>query len=251
MYHEIADITVTPSRLAVAPDVFADQLAYLRDEGFNAITAGELSKILAGAPGDLPERPVVLTFDDGYGDFYSQGLPLLKQHGFTGTIFMTTGWIGKEDERKRMLNWRELAEVEQAGIEIGAHTCKHPQLDQLPENLIREELYVSKSLLEDNLGLPVPGLAYPFGYSNAKVRRVTRELGYAYAYSVDNALSTSAANAFAIPRLTVKRITTMTDFRKMVSGQDTLTLKRDRILTSGFSVVRRAKSTLQTARKSA
>lgn len=250
MYHEIADITVTPSRLAVAPDAFADQLAYLRDEGFNAITAGELSKILAGGPGDLPERPVVLTFDDGYGDFYSQGLPLLKQHGFTGTIFMTTGWIGKEDERKRMLNWRELAEIEQAGIEIGAHTCKHPQLDQLPENLIREELYVSKSLLEDNLGLPVPGLAYPFGYSNAKVRRVTQELGYAYAYAVDNALSTSAANAFAIPRLTVKRITTMTDFRKMVSGQDTLTLKRDRILTSGFSVVRRAKSTLQTARKS-
>lgn len=250
MYHEIADITVTPSRLAVAPDAFADQLAYLRDEGFNAITAGELSKILAGGPGELPERPVVLTFDDGYGDFYSQGLPLLKQHGFTGTIFMTTGWIGKEDEKKRMLNWRELAEVEQAGIEIGAHTCKHPQLDQLPENLIREELYVSKSLLEDNLGLPVPGLAYPFGYSNAKVRRVTQELGYAYAYAVDNALSTSAANAFAIPRLTVKRITTMTDFRKMVSGQDTLTLKRDRILTSGFSVVRRAKSTLQTARKS-
>lgn len=250
MYHEIADIAVTPSRLAVAPDAFADQLAYLRDEGFNAITAGELSKILAGGPGELPERPVVLTFDDGYGDFYSQGLPLLKQHGFTGTIFMTTGWIGKEDEKKRMLNWRELAEVEQAGIEIGAHTCKHPQLDQLPENLIREELYVSKSLLEDNLGLPVPGLAYPFGYSNAKVRRVTQELGYAYAYAVDNALSTSAANAFAIPRLTVKRITTMTDFRKMVSGQDTLTLKRDRILTSGFSVVRRAKSTLQTARKS-
>ena len=250
MYHEIADIAVTSSRLAVAPDVFADQLAYLRDEGFNAITAGELSKILAGGPGELPERPVVLTFDDGYGDFYSQGLPLLKQHGFTGTIFMTTGWIGKEDEKKRMLNWRELAEVEQAGIEIGAHTCKHPQLDQLPENLIREELYVSKSLLEDNLGLPVPGLAYPFGYSNAKVRRVTQELGYAYAYAVDNALSTSAANAFAIPRLTVKRITTMTDFRKMVSGQDTLTLKRDRILTSGFSVVRRAKSTLQTARKS-
>ena len=124
-----------------------------------------------------------------------------------------------------MLNWRELAEVEQAGIEIGAHTCKHPQLDQLPENLIREELYVSKSLLEDNLGLKVPGLAYPFGYSNAKVRRVARELGYDYAYAVGNALTTGAADTFALPRLTVQRATTMDDFRKMVNGQDTMTLQ--------------------------
>ena len=244
MYHEIADPTVTPSPLAVAPDVFADQLAYLHDAGFNTITAGELSAILAGGAGDLPERPIVLTFDDGYGDFYSQGLPLLKQHGFTGTVFVTTGWVGKEGEAKRMLNWRELAEAEQTGIEIGAHTCKHPQLDQLPENLLREELYVSKTLLEDNLGLPVPGLAYPFGYSNAKVRQVVRELGYGYAYAVDNVLATSAANQFTIPRLTIKRTTTMPDFRKMVNGQDTLTIKRDRVLSSGFSVVRRAKSTL-------
>src|ERR1700741_4081667 len=101
MYHEIADIAATPSRLAVSPDVFADQLAYLGDAGFNAVTAGELSAILAGGGGELPERPVVLTFDDGYGDFYSQALPLLKQHGFTGTLFMTTGWIGKEGEKKR------------------------------------------------------------------------------------------------------------------------------------------------------
>ncbi len=151
----------------------------------------------------------MLTFDDGYGDFYSQALPLLKQHGFTATLFQTTGWIGKEGEKKRMLNWRELAEVEQAGIEIGAHTCKHPQLDQLPENLIREELYVSKSVLEDNLGLKVPGLAYPFGYSNAKVRQVARELGYDYGYAVGNALTTTAADKFALPRLTVRRATTI------------------------------------------
>ena len=103
-------------------------------------------------------------------------LPLLKQHGFTGTVFQTTGGGGKEGEEKRILNWRELAEIEQAGIEIGAHTCTHPQLDQLPESLMREELYASKSLLEDNLGLKVPGLAYPYGYSSARVRRTQRAM---------------------------------------------------------------------------
>jgi peptidoglycan/xylan/chitin deacetylase (PgdA/CDA1 family) len=164
---------------------------------------------------------------------------------------MTTGWIGKEGEKKRMLNWRELAEAEQSGIEIGAHTCEHPQLDQLPENLVREELYVSKSLLEDNLGLKVPGLAYPFGYSSPKVRRVARDVGYDYGYSVGNALTTSAADAFALPRLTVRRATTIDDFRKMVNGRDTTMLQRDRILTSGYSVVRRTRSTLRSLRRTA
>jgi peptidoglycan/xylan/chitin deacetylase (PgdA/CDA1 family) len=250
MYHEIADATLTPSVLAVSPEVFTDQLAFLSDSGFNAITAGELSAILTDGTGELPERPVVLTFDDGYGDFYTQAMPLLKQHGFTATVFQTTGWVGKEGEAKRMLNWRELAEIEQAGIEIGAHTCTHPQLDQLPENLLHEELYVSKSLLEDNLGLKVPGLAYPYGYSSTKVRRVAREIGYDYAYAVGNALTTSAADKFTLPRLTVRRNTSMNEFRKMVSGQDTLTMQRDRFLTKGFTVVRRARSTLRAIRQS-
>jgi peptidoglycan/xylan/chitin deacetylase (PgdA/CDA1 family) len=249
MYHEIADIAATRSGFAVAPDVFADQLAYLHDSGFHTLTAGELAAILADGIGVLPERPVVLTFDDGYADFYSSGLPLLKQHGFTGTIFMTTGWIDKEDDEKRMLNWRELAEIQQAGIEIGAHTVRHPQLDHLPEKLVREELYASKSLLEDHLGLAVPGLAYPFGYSNAMVRQVARDLGYDYGYAVGNAITTSSKDKFTFPRLTVRRSTSMEEFRKMVNGQDTLTVRRDRMLTKGFSVVRRAQSRLGLARQ--
>jgi peptidoglycan/xylan/chitin deacetylase (PgdA/CDA1 family) len=248
MYHEVADSSATDSPLAVSPNVFADQIAYLHDAGFNTVTAGELAAILAGGPGDLPERPVVLTFDDGYGDFYTQALPLLKQHGFNATLFQTTGWVGKEDEIKRMLNWRELAESEQAGVEIGAHTCKHPQLDQLPEKEMREELYVSKNLLEDQLGLRVPGLAYPFGYSNAKVRRVAKELGYDYAYAVGNSLTTTGADTFALPRLTVRRSTPMDEFRAMVNGQDTRTMRRDRILTGGYTVVRRARSALRSMR---
>lgn len=248
MYHEIADTSETPSRLAVSPAVFADQLAYLRDGGFTAITAGELSAILSDDAGKLPDRPVVLTFDDGYGDFYTHGLPLIKQNGFTATIFMTTAWIGQDGE-KRMLSWHELGEVEQAGIEIGAHTVKHPKLDLLPEKLAREELRVSKIQLEEHLGQEVPGLAYPFGYSNARVRQMARDLGYVYGYAVDNFLTTSAADKFTLPRLTVRRTTTMDEFRKLVDGQDTLTLRRDRFLTGGYSVVRRARSAIGNARQ--
>jgi peptidoglycan/xylan/chitin deacetylase (PgdA/CDA1 family) len=179
MYHEIADTKVTSSRLAVSPDAFAAQLACLRDAGFSTLTAGALSGILAGDDGKVPERPVVLTFDDGSGDFHTRVMPLLHQYGFTATLFMTTGWVGLGDKTRRMLYWHEIAEAARAGIEIGSHTSTHPQLDQVPADLLREELSASKSLLEDRIGMPVPGLAYPFGYSNGKVRQMAREVGYA------------------------------------------------------------------------
>jgi peptidoglycan/xylan/chitin deacetylase (PgdA/CDA1 family) len=247
MYHEISGPAATQSKLAVAPDVLADQLGYLSEAGYTALTAGNLAALLAGGPGRLPERPVVLTFDDGYADFHSSALPLLAQHGLAGTLFMTTGFIEAPGAPKRMLSWRELGEIREQGIEIGAHTCLHPQLDQLPGRRLREELYVSKGALEDKLGIAVPGLAYPYGYSSARVRQVARELGYGYGYAVANAMTTSAADNFALPRLTVRRSTTMADFRRMVAGRDTPALRRDRMLTRGYALVRRARSVVRPA----
>jgi peptidoglycan/xylan/chitin deacetylase (PgdA/CDA1 family) len=246
MYHEIADFK-NSSRLAVPPDAFAEQLACLHDAGFTTLTAGALSGILAGDAGKLPERPVVLTFDDGFGDFHERVMPLLDQYGFTGTLFMTTGWVGLADETRRMLEWDEIAEAARVGIEIGGHSINHPQLDQVPDNVLREELYASKSLLEDKIGMPVPGLAYPFGYSNGKVRQTAREVGYAYAYAVGNAMTTNEADPFALPRLTVRRATTMDAFRRMIDGHDTRILQLDRVLSGGYAVVRHARATARAA----
>jgi peptidoglycan/xylan/chitin deacetylase (PgdA/CDA1 family) len=241
MYHEITDVTATPSPLAVAPEAFADQLAYLRDAGFTAVTGGDLAKILAGGGGALPERPVVLTFDDGYADFYSTALPLLKQYGHTATLFQTTGWVGTKLGTRRMLDWSELAEIAAAGIEIGAHSDKHPEFDRLSDDKLRDEIDGPKRMLEDKLGFAVPGLAYPFGLWNAKARRAAREAGYAYAYAVSNATTTSRSDVFTLPRLTVQRTTTMERFGAMVNGDNTLPLRVDRTVARVSSVVRRAK----------
>jgi peptidoglycan/xylan/chitin deacetylase (PgdA/CDA1 family) len=252
MYHEIAEVSETESRLAVSPATFAAQLGYLRSAGFTTITAGELSARLTGDIGKLPDRPVVLTFDDGYGDFRSQAVPLLEHYRFTATLFVTTGWGQDADMRLaaqgRMLNWTQLAEVAGAGVEIGAHTRRHPPLDQLPKQLVREELYTSKQWLEDKLGLPVPGLAYPFGYSSARVREVAREAGYGYAYAVSNMTASPASDRFALPRLTVRRATTMPEFRRLVDGRTTIRLMEDRALTNGWAVVRRARAMMNAAR---
>ena len=247
MYHEIADVTASPSGLAVAPEAFANQLAYLQDAGFTAVTAGALVPLLAGGAGSLPERPVVLTFDDGYGDFYQRALPLLKQYGHTATLFQTTGWVGTERGPKWMLHWNELSELAEAGIEIGAHSHEHPELDRLSDDKLRAELDRPKRMLEDKLGLAVPGLAYPFGLWSAKVRRAVREAGYTYAYAIGNAMAKSGSDLLTLPRLTVDRTTTMEQFSAMVNGQETLAQRLDRARQSAFSAARRARVGLQVA----
>ena len=246
MYHEIAPPAETHSRLAVSPENFAAQLGYLRSAGFTTLTAAELSARLTTGAGRLPDRPVVLTFDDGYADFHRRAMPVLAQHGFTATLFVTTGWEQDADMRRsapgRMLTRTQLAEVAAAGIELGAHTRSHPQLDLLPEPLVRDELGSSKRWLEDTIGLPVPGLAYPFGYSSALVRRVARAAGYRYAHAVDNRTADAEADLFLQPRLTVRRATTLPEFRRLADGRPTLRLREDRALTRAWSVVRQVKA---------
>jgi peptidoglycan/xylan/chitin deacetylase (PgdA/CDA1 family) len=250
MYHEIAQPPETTSRLAVSPEAWAAQLAYLHAEGYQTVTAADLSAAAAGRS-PLPDRAVVLTFDDGYADFHSRALPLLDRYGFTATVFVTTGWVqdaGRLSAGRRpgrMLSWSQIAEAAHAGIEVAAHSRLHPQLDQLPPELLREELYASKVQLEDKLGSPVTGLAYPFGYSNARVRQVARDLGHDYACVVGNAMMGSEPDLLALPRLTMRQSTGMLTFQQVVRGRNVpRVFLKDRALTRGWAIVRRTRAAL-------
>jgi peptidoglycan/xylan/chitin deacetylase (PgdA/CDA1 family) len=254
MYHEISEpAKATWSDLAVSPAAFREQLGYLRNAGYTTLTAGALAALLA-APGQVPPRTVILTFDDGFEDFHRHAVPALAEHGFAATVFVTTGWIqdaGPRSAGRRpgpMLSWSQVAEVAAAGMEVGAHSCQHPQLDQIPPALLREELCTSKARLEDRLGIPVPGLAYPYGYSNAAVREVARAAGYDYAYAVRNTMAAPGADCFRLPRLTIHRSTNLSEFRRLVEGQLALTMMRDRALTTAWSVVRRSRTALTATR---
>jgi peptidoglycan/xylan/chitin deacetylase (PgdA/CDA1 family) len=250
MYHEISDPEkATWGNLAVSPAVFAEQLAYLRDAGYTAVTAGALASLLAEG-GQAPPRTVILTFDDGFEDFHRYAVPPLVDHGFAATVFVTTGWVqdaGSESAASRpgrMLSWGQVGEVVAAGMEVGAHSCQHPELDQLPGARLRDELYMSKARLEDRLGIPVPGLAYPYGYSNTMVRQVARAAGYGYGYAVRNLMASPEADLFRLPRLTMHRSTGPSEFRRLIEGQIAVTMVRDRALTATWSVVRRSKAAL-------
>jgi peptidoglycan/xylan/chitin deacetylase (PgdA/CDA1 family) len=256
MYHEIAGPAETDSQLAVPPGNFASQLAYLHDAGFQTVTAGSLAESRSGGAGALPERAVVLTFDDGFEDFYRQALPLLDRYGFTATLYVTTGWVQDAGPLPaghrpgRMLCWSQIAEAAAAGIEIGAHSRLHPQLDQLPRKQLREELRVSKAQLEDRLGRPVPGLAYPFGYSSTAVREEARAAGHGYACAVGNALPGAGSDPLALPRLTVRRSTSMPEFQQITHSRNIpMIFLKDRALTKGYAMVRRTRAALGRVRR--
>jgi peptidoglycan/xylan/chitin deacetylase (PgdA/CDA1 family) len=246
MYHEITSSPSGSARLAVSPRSFAAQVAYLYDAGFTSVTAGDVAAALAdGQP--LPRRPVVLTFDDGFADFHEAALPVLAKHGFTATLFMTTGWI-RDTTRPAgsapgaMLSRSQLSEVAAAGVEVGGHTHTHPQLDQLTSDAVRQELAKSKQELEDGLGLPVPGMAYPFGYSNARVRNLVADTGYSYAFAVGNRRLGPDADHYALPRLTVSRSTGLGTYGQIAACRNLgVIFLKDRALTKSWAVARAAR----------
>jgi peptidoglycan/xylan/chitin deacetylase (PgdA/CDA1 family) len=125
----------------------------------------------------LPERPVLVTFDDGFRDFLTNALPIMQRHGVVSTLYATTGFMGDGEapgtnrSGDEMLSWRELAEVAGQGVEVGGHTHSHPMLDTLPHAAAREEITRCKALIEGHTEAAVASFAYPHGYSSAWVPR--------------------------------------------------------------------------------
>lgn len=249
MYHAVAEHPAAATRrLSVRPEMLAAQLALLRREGFTTVTFSRLVAAL-GRGGGLPPRPIVLTFDDGYADFHREALPLLVEHGAVGTVFVTTGWVHDARDRTvtapdRMLSWRQIDEVS-ATVEIGAHSHTHAQLDQLSNAALQRELSLSKALLEDRLGKEVPALAYPYGYWSTWVRAAARAAGYQHAAAVSNTATRPHDDLLALPRLTIKRSTSLSTFRQIIhcNGIPKIFLA-DRTLTAGWATVRRTRYVL-------
>jgi peptidoglycan/xylan/chitin deacetylase (PgdA/CDA1 family) len=250
MYHSVTDRPNDETRaLCVRPSDFDEQLSYLTESGFTPLTFGDLVASLNHNQGrSVPAKPVVITFDDGYADFHSQALPILERHRFPATVFVTSGWLADAgaDAAGRplddMLTWGQAREAAQSGIEIGGHSHSHPQLDQLRDAELRQELRRNKGLLEEKIGAPVATMAYPYGYSSARVRREVRKAGYFAACAVSNAIAADRHDVLAVPRLTVAWRTGMDKFRRAVEDRGVpLLYLKERALTKGYAIVRRTR----------
>ncbi|KES06817.1 polysaccharide deacetylase [Streptomyces toyocaensis] len=246
MYHAVAAEPGEDTRaLSVSPEAFAAQMAVIADRGMTPVTTAELAaRWRTGRP--LPALPVLVTFDDGYEGVHRHALPVLAGHGFPATLFVSTGWLrgpyGTGRGPDTMLDWDQVRELAAAGVEIGGHSHSHPQLDQLDEGRLRSELMLCKEIVSDQLGSVPVSFAYPYGYSSRRVREAVRETGYAQALAVGNGLARRAQGPYALRRVTVRRSTSAAEFERLVEGRAIgRTFARDRALTKGYAMVRRAR----------
>lgn len=211
MYHALsAARTAGFRRWTLAPDRFAAHLDYLSRSGYRCITVSELlrQRLAAGAGGD---RLIALTFDDAYADFHSVALPLLASHGMTATLFVPTGhvggysrWMCREGEGERtILSWPALTEIAACGIEIGAHSHTHPELDRIGASGLAGQVRYPKALLEDRLGVAVTSFAYPYGHHDRRVRDAVAAAGYGGACTMNSWAATPGDHPLELPRTAV------------------------------------------------
>lgn len=230
MYHSISSSSNPKfQQFTVPPNVFTEQMAYLHMQHYTPITVTQLARARSSARYVLPERPVVLTFDDGFADFFTAALPILQQYNFVATLYVTTACIGQTSQwlhaegeaAHAMLSWDELRTICASGIECGGHTHTHPQLDTLIAPLIWKEIQQCKHLLEEQLGQEIKSFAYPYGYQTAAVRQMVLAAGYLSACAVKHRLSATTDDPLAMARLMVGEHTSLEEFAVLLTGRNT------------------------------
>jgi peptidoglycan/xylan/chitin deacetylase (PgdA/CDA1 family) len=179
-YHALDD---SGSIVSTSPGVFQAQMRYLSEAGFNVVSFGEVvAHLNEGRP--LPARTVAISFDDGYKSVYTEAFPVLRQYGFTATVFLIADYCGKYNDwpgnlpslkRLPLLSWSEIKEMQKYGIEFGAHTMTHPDLTRLAEWRVDYEMRQSKCTIQDHLGEEVVVFAYPYGKYNRSVKETARK----------------------------------------------------------------------------
>jgi peptidoglycan/xylan/chitin deacetylase (PgdA/CDA1 family) len=221
-YHRVDD---DDRRSCVRPEQFSNQMEYLSAHAYRVIDLEEFRRALVTGQ-TLLAQSVVLTFDDGFADNYTQAYPILQRFGFPATIFLTVGFIGTAElpvlsgphRPLRPLNWQQVREMDKHGISFGSHTLTHASLPQLGEEELRREVYGSRLLLEEKLGRGVPFFCYPKGELTPTVKAFVQRAGYEGACSTYPGPVRAASDLFALPRTYIGRDDTLSDFRKKLCG---------------------------------
>lgn len=181
------------SLISLPPELFARQIAWLARKGYETWSAGRYAEALVNRE-RLPARLVVLTFDDGYLNTLDQGLPVLREHGLSATVFLVTGAVGQMPgwmattpggHHGRILTWSEARRAAEHGLDFESHTHSHPSLDGLADERIREELARSRrELSSQGLGRGRV-IAWPYGVYEARLGTLALQEGYAAGFLDD------------------------------------------------------------------
>ena len=228
MYHGIRDGTGTKHpyfEINTAPELFSRHLHYLRDHGYTTVDLGDAVETIE--TGSDVKRPVVITFDDGYHDFYTHAFPVLAEHGLGATVFVVSDKAADErvcTDGKEYMTWKEVREIHSHGIQVGSHTVTHPVLYRLSLLKVEDEIRQSKATIEDKLGAPVSSFSYPFAFPEHDKKFVGALVGFLEKHGYKNGVSTIIGTAthgssrFFLPRLPVNSFDDLRFFRAKLEG---------------------------------
>lgn len=226
MYHDISPAPpddVYRAASNVLPADFAAQLDYLRCAGYNTVTPTRLADAIEGRAA-LPEKPVILTFDDGYSDHYTQAFPLLQERGMVGAFAIITGFVEGGGD---YMSWAQIREMADAGMEIMSHTVTHIDLNTADDGSALAQLRDSRAAIQERTGKAPAFLVYPAGEPfrsgtvgrQAQVVSMAAEAGYRGAFLAGPSVTTQdPAQPFALNRVRVGETTDLATFAALVGG---------------------------------
>ena len=207
MYHYIRELNDPNDKigtnLSISPEKFAGQLDLIKAKGYTTITFKDI------ADGNIPDKPVILTFDDGYEDFYTNAYPELRKRGMKAVSYIITGNIKKDG----YMSAEEINKISNDGVEIGSHTVSHPDMSKVTTARAEMEARESKRILGEITERPIISLCYPSGKYNSETEKIIKDYGYSYAVTTNSGI-TSFTNPFALNRYRLNHDTNISGYLK-------------------------------------
>jgi peptidoglycan/xylan/chitin deacetylase (PgdA/CDA1 family) len=236
LYHSISDaVERRNDPWSVRVDDFRADMEAVAASGRATLTCAEFARCLRGERA-LPVRPILVTFDDGFGDFADTAVPILRSLGIASTLFMTTAWSGTLGMLSRVA-LRDL--LDGGDVEVGAHSQTHPHLDVVAGRRARREIEGSKAYLENALQIRIDSFAYPHGSHRRATKALAAAAGYTNAVAVKNALSHAGDDPYAVARFTVHGRSTRERVAAVIDGGGApVVAPGERLATSAYRFVR-------------
>jgi len=212
MYHSID--YEKGNELRVPKEAFREQMSYLKQKGYTTLTLEELYDFFINNK-PVPEKSIVITFDDGYKDNFENAYPILKEFGLNATIFVITSTV---DTDKNYLTSKQVKELEANGIDIESHTINHEQLDKLTYSQQITTFKNSKEYVEKVLGKTKKYVAYPFGKWNNDTIKAVKDAGYSMAFTTVSGWADKSQDIYELHRIYISANYSMKEFERRVTN---------------------------------
>lgn len=206
-------------------NIFREHMKYLKDNNFSVITFEDLNNIGWRNRFDKNKKYIIITFDDGYVDNYELAFPILKEFNFKATIFLMgestyNEWDVKADGEKSfpLMSVEMIKEMQDYGIEFGAHTFNHPKLNKLSNDEIKHQIVDVKKPLEEKIGREIITFAYPYGILNDYAKKMVEEAGYTFGVATDSGSVCLSDDLYQIRRIAIFPNTNLFSFKRKVKG---------------------------------